>query len=204
MLSSTSLKMLLSLSAGEWGAAVEEAVSNGLPRGEAHDLCECFKMHSIDVAQAYIRASWPPGHPDLYMELPSLDGTNLRNEYIAKMSRLLYGIPSAGRVWERYLDQFLRESLSARPLVGDRSLYKILFYRGQDGLLTTKQPKEQRGGEGGSCEPDAFVIAGTFVDDIGIKRGRRGVSCGVRDQIWGGRDHRRRCGGDHARYENRV
>ena len=77
MLPSTSLKMLLSLSAGEWGAAVEEAVSNGLPRGEAHDLCECFKMHSIDVAQAYIRASWPPGHPDLYMELPSLDGSNL-------------------------------------------------------------------------------------------------------------------------------
>ena len=55
MLSSTSLKMMLSLSAGEWGAAVEEAVSNGLPRGEAHDLCECFKMHSIDVGQAYIR-----------------------------------------------------------------------------------------------------------------------------------------------------
>ena len=53
MLSSTSLKMLLSLSAGEWGAAVEEAVSSGLPRGEAHDLCECFKMHSIDVAQLY-------------------------------------------------------------------------------------------------------------------------------------------------------
>ena len=169
MLSSTSLKMMLSLSAGEWGAAVEEAVSNGLPRGEAHDLCECFKMHSIDVGQAYIRASWPPGHPDLYMELPSLDGANLRNEYVAKMSRLLYGIPSAGRVWERYLDQFLRESLSARPLVGDRSLYKILFYRGQDGLLTTKQPKEQRGGEGGSREPDAFVIAGTFVDDIGYQ-----------------------------------
>ena len=167
MLSSTSLKMMLSLSAGEWGAAVEEAISNGLPRGEAHDLCECFKMHSIDVSQAYIRASWPPGHPDLYMELPSLDGSNLRNEYVAKMSRLLYGIPSAGRVWERYLDQFLRESLSARPLVGDRSLYKILFYRGQDGLLTTTQPKEQRGGEGGSREPDAFVIAGTFVDDIG-------------------------------------
>ena len=46
-------------------------------------------------------------------------------------------------------------------------MYKILFYRGQDGLLTTKQPKEQRGGEGGSREPDAFVIAGTFVDDIG-------------------------------------
>ena len=95
------------------------------------------------------------------MELPSLDGSNLRNEYIAKMSRLLYGIPSAGRVWERYLDQFLRGSLSARPLVGDRSLYKILFYRGQDGLLTTEQPsKEQCSGEGGSREPDAFVIAG--------------------------------------------
>ena len=104
------------------------------------------------------------------MELPSLDGSNLRNEYVAKMSRLLYGIPSAGRVWERYLDQFLRESLSARPLVGDRSLYKILFYRGQDGLLTTEQPsKEQCSGEGGSREPDAFVIAGTFVDDIGYQ-----------------------------------
>jgi hypothetical protein len=92
----------------------------------------------------------------------------LRNEYIAKMSRLLYGIPSTGRVWERYFGQFLRESLSARPLVGDRSLYKILFYRGQDGLLTMEQPSdEQCGGEGGPREPGAFVIAGTFVDDVG-------------------------------------
>jgi hypothetical protein len=97
------------------------------------------------------------------MDLPSLDGSNLHNGYIAKMPRLLYGIPSAGRVWERYLDQFLRGSLSVRPLVGDRSLYKILFYRGQDGLLTTEKPSdEQCGGEGGSREPDAFVIAGTF------------------------------------------
>ena len=42
-----------------------------------------MKLHSIDVTQAYIRAPFPPGHPDLYMELPSLDPQKAMSEYMA-------------------------------------------------------------------------------------------------------------------------
>ena len=73
MMSALSFKTMLSLNTSEWGLAVEKELSQGATRDEALKTCECMKLHSVDVTQAYIRAPFPPGHPDLYMELPSLD-----------------------------------------------------------------------------------------------------------------------------------
>jgi hypothetical protein len=161
MMSSMSLKILLSLSTGEWGNAVEQAINNGATREEALELCECFKVHTVDISQAYVVADWPVGAPALFMELPSLDPSRARNMYCAAMRRMLYGIPSSGRVWEKHLDAFLRKDCNARPMVGDRSVYKMLFYRGSDGSL--RKTPETKGDRS-----VASVMCGTFVDDIGF------------------------------------
>merc|ERR1712185_525203 len=99
-----------------------------------------MKLHSVDVTQAYIRAPFPPGHPDLYMELPSLDPQQAKSEYVAAMRKMLYGHPSSGRVFEKFLDRFIREAFNARPLVGDRNMYRIYLYRDDDGRLTHHRP----------------------------------------------------------------
>ena len=85
---------------------------------------------------------FPPGHPDLYMELPSLDPQQAKSEYVAAMRRMLY---SSGRVFEKFLDRFIREAFNARPLVGDRNMYIIYLYRDADGRLTHHRPHRSSG-----------------------------------------------------------
>ena len=124
MVTSTSMRMLMGYSTGDWGRQVESLIKKGVPYQEALRSSECLKIHSIDISQAYIVATVPKGDPTIYMELPNLDPSKARNQFVARMKRLLYGIPSAGRNFERYLDRFLR-SLGARPMVADRSVYII-------------------------------------------------------------------------------
>ena len=85
MMSALSFKTMLSLSTSEWGLAVENEMRQGATRDEALKKCECMKLHSVDVTQAHIRAPFPPGHPDLYMELPSLDPQQAKSEYVASV-----------------------------------------------------------------------------------------------------------------------
>ena len=124
MVTSTSMRMLMGYSTGDWGRQVEDLVQKGTSRQEALRISECLKVHSIDISQAYIVATVPEGDPTIYMELPNLNPNKAKNQFVARMKRLLYGIPSAGRNFERYLDRFLR-SLGARPMVADRSVYTI-------------------------------------------------------------------------------
>ena len=65
------------------------------------------------------------------MELPSLERGKSKNQFVAKMSRMLYGLPDSGRNFERYFDKFLRESCGAVPMVVDRSVYKIQTKKGE-------------------------------------------------------------------------
>ena len=51
------------------------------------------------------------------MELPALERGKSKNQFVAKMSRMLYGLPDSGRNFERYFDKFLRESCGAVPMV---------------------------------------------------------------------------------------
>ena len=80
---------------------------------------------SLDISQAYVVADWPEDHPDIYMELPSIDPKTSKNQYVAHMQKMLYGLKDAGRNFERYLDRFLRKRFDAQPMVADRSVYKI-------------------------------------------------------------------------------
>ena len=165
MMSALSFKTMLSLSTSEWGLAVENEMRQGATRDEALKNCECMKLHSVDVTQAYIRAPFPPGHPDLYMELPSLDPQQAKSEYVAAMRKMLYGHPSSGRVFEKFLDRFIREAFNARPLVGDRNMYRIYLYRDDDGRLTHHRPHRS---SGGADETAAYIQCGSFVDDVGF------------------------------------
>ena len=63
-------------------------------------------------------------------ELPSLERGGSKNQFVAKMSRMLYGLPDSGRNFERYFDRFLRDACGAVPMVVDRSVYKILTKNG--------------------------------------------------------------------------
>ena len=65
------------------------------------------------------------------MELPALERGKSKNQFVAKMSRMLYGLPDSGRNFERYFDKFLRESCGAVPMVVDRSVYKIQTKKGE-------------------------------------------------------------------------
>ena len=125
MVTAAAMRMLTGLSCGEWGANVERLIKSGVTREKAITMSECYKLHSIDITQAYIVASWPDNHPDIYMELPSLNREKAKNQFVAKMDRMLYGLPDSGRNFERYFDRFLRESCGAVPMVADRSVYKI-------------------------------------------------------------------------------
>ena len=111
------MRIMAGLSCGEWGANVERLMKNGMSREQAIAKSECYKLHSIDIAQAYIIASWPEDHPDIYMELPSLERGKSKNQFVAKMSRMLYGLPDSGRNFERYFDRFLRDACGAVPMV---------------------------------------------------------------------------------------
>ena len=65
------------------------------------------------------------------MELPALERGKSKNQFVAKMPRMLYGLPDSGRNFERYFDKFLRESCGAVPMVVDRSVYKIQTKKGE-------------------------------------------------------------------------
>ena len=131
MVTAAPMRMMAGLSCGEWGANVEKLMKDGLSHKEAIAKSECYKLHSIDIAQAYIIADWPDNHPDIYMELPALERGKSKNQFVAKMSRMLYGLPDSGRNFERYFDKFLRESCGAVPMVVDRSVYKIQTKKGE-------------------------------------------------------------------------
>ena len=141
MVTSTSLKMLAGFSTGEWGSYVEDLTKKGVSRQEALELASCFKLHTSDISQAFVVADWPIDHPDIYMELPNLDPKQSKNQYVAHMQRMLYGLKDAGRNFERYLDRVLRTRFGAKPTVVDRSVYKIKMDEG-------------------------IIMLGVFVDDI--------------------------------------
>ena len=141
MVTSTSLKMLAGFSTGEWGSYVEDLTKKGVSRQEALNLASCFKLHTSDISQAFVVADWPIDHPDIYMELPNLDPKQSKNQYVAHMQRMLYGLKDAGRNFERYLDRVLRTRFGAKPTVVDRSVYKIEMAEG-------------------------IIMLGVFVDDI--------------------------------------
>ena len=58
MVTAASMRIMAGLSCGEWGANVERLMKNGMSREQAIAKSECCKLHSIDIAQAYIIASW--------------------------------------------------------------------------------------------------------------------------------------------------
>ena len=64
------------------------------------------------------------------MELPNLNPNQSKNQYVAHMQRMLYGLKDAGRNFERYLDRVLRTRFGAKPTVVDRSVYKITMEEG--------------------------------------------------------------------------
>ena len=130
MVTSTSLKMLAGYSTGEWGRYVESLTKKGVSRNEALKLADCFKLHTSDISQAFVVADWPIDHPDIYMELPNLNPSQSKNQYVAHMQRMLYGLKDAGRNFERYLDRVLRTRFGAKPTVVDRSVYKITMEEG--------------------------------------------------------------------------
>ena len=89
MVASTSLKMITAYSTGDWGSAVENLISKGVNPKEAHRIAACYKLHSLDISQAYVVADWPEDHPDIYMELPSIDPKTSKNQYVAHMQKML-------------------------------------------------------------------------------------------------------------------
>ena len=78
---------------------------------------------------------------------------------------MLYGHPSSGRVFEKFLDRFIREAFNARPLVGDRNMYRIYLYRDANGNLMHHRPRRASGKANKSA---AYVQCRSFVDDVGF------------------------------------
>jgi hypothetical protein len=67
-----------------------------------------WAMRQLDFAQAYTQA---PIECDIYMELPSGIETKhgISKDYVLKLLAILYGQKQAGRVWNQYMVDKLRE-----------------------------------------------------------------------------------------------
>ncbi len=93
------VKTITAYSTGDWGSAVENLISKGVDPKNAHQVAACYKLHSLDISEAYVAANWPEDHPDIYMELPSID-SKTSNQHVAHMQKMLYGLKDAGRNFE--------------------------------------------------------------------------------------------------------
>jgi hypothetical protein len=99
------------------------------------------ELVSYDISQAYLFSKVPPGQ-EIYMQLPELrgaGGVNAPHLYkgcgsgkgtgkVAKLAKMLYGLPEAGRRWGEHVMKFF-ESLKndglsrVRSIVSDRMAY---------------------------------------------------------------------------------